>query len=151
MFFNNSALVLAQNTEVLQPTLFPFPFKAHLVFCIAALLLFVFQYIKDKKTYQLIFAVAVPASLLLWLSESRTLFYAVGVMEGVLLFAALVTAIIFRDKSKSEDKNVETDETVTEEASTESSEASPENNEEEPSVEPDVTEPVDEETAPGEE
>lgn len=149
MFFNNSALVLAQNTEVLQPTLFPFPFKAHLVFCIASLLLFVFQYIMDKKPYQLIFAVAVPASLLLWLSESRTLFYAVGIMEGVLLFAALVTGIIFRDKSKPGDKNMEVAET--EEASSECSEVSPENNEEEPSAEPDVTEPVDEESAPGEE
>ncbi|MBE6862487.1 MAG: hypothetical protein E7497_06280 [Ruminococcus sp.] len=128
MLFSNTALTLAQNTEVMQPTLFPFPFEAHIVFAILALVFFVFQFTREKKPYQLIMAIAVPFSLVLWLSESQTLFYAVGIIEAVLLFAALITSIIFRDKS-SDKENAEKN--TDNSAESDAEENSPEQSEEE--------------------
>ena len=126
MLFSNTSLTLAQNTEVMQPTLFPFPFEAHLVFAILALVFFVFQFAREKKPYQMIMAIAVPFSLILSISDNRTLFYIVGIVEAILLLAALITSFIFKDKSVPEEKN----ENKTEEnAEAEASEDSPENTE----------------------
>ncbi|MDD7184457.1 MAG: hypothetical protein PUH54_02095 [Oscillospiraceae bacterium] len=85
-------------TEVLQPNLFPFPFQHHLIFCCVALVFFVFLYMKYKKPHQLIMAIAIPFSLVLWISTSRVLFYAVGIIEVILLITALVLNIIHRKK-----------------------------------------------------
>ena len=85
-------------TEVLQPTLFPFPFQHHLIFCCVALVFFGYLYMKYKKPHQLIMAIAIPFSLVLWISTSRVLFYAVGIIEVILLITALVLNIIHRKK-----------------------------------------------------
>ncbi len=85
-------------TEVLQPNLFPFPFQHHLIFCCVALVFFGYLYMKYKKPHQLIMAVAIPFSLVLWISTNRVLFYAVGIIEVILLITALVLNIIHRKK-----------------------------------------------------
>ena len=85
-------------TEVLQPNLFPFPFQHHLIFCCVALVFFGYLYMKYKKPHQLIMAIAIPFSLVLWISTSRVLFYAVGIIEVILLITALVLNIIHRKK-----------------------------------------------------
>ena len=85
-------------TEVLQPNLFPFPFQHHLIFCCVALVFFGYLYMKYKKSHQLIMAVAIPFSLVLWISTNRVLFYAVGIIEVILLITALVLNIIHRKK-----------------------------------------------------
>lgn len=100
---------MAQIGNADQPGLFPFSFKIHVIFSCIAFVFLLFQFIRQKRPYQAIMAVAIPASLIIWLSESRTLFYGVGIMEIVFLLAALVTSIVFRDKSeekgsKSDDK-----------------------------------------------
>lgn len=97
---------MAQNAEVETPSLFPFPFHIHLIFSCLALVFFLFQFKREKKPYQLIMAAAIPFSLIIWLSESRTLFYAVGIAELVMLIAAFVSSIINRNK-----KPVHTEET----------------------------------------
>ncbi|HOR21856.1 MAG TPA: hypothetical protein PLY43_03955, partial [Ruminococcus sp.] len=90
MFTPNSILFMAQEVE--QPGLFPFPFGMHIVFAIIALIFFAYRFKTDKRPYQLIMAIAIPFSLLLWLSDSRSLYYFVGLSEGILLLAALITS-----------------------------------------------------------
>lgn len=101
------SLVLAAKAAN-HPSLFPFPFSTHLIFCCISLVFFIFQFSRQKKPYQLIMGFAIPFSLVMWLSESRTLFYAVGITEAVLFIAALVTAIIFKEKNEN-DENADTD------------------------------------------
>lgn len=45
-------------------------------------------------------AVAVPATLLLYVNSSKTWFYIIGFGELILLIAALITAIIDKRKEK---------------------------------------------------
>ena len=89
---------MAQTAEVEQPVLFPFPFRLHLGFCCIALVFFVLRFIKEKLPYQLIMAVAIPFSLIIWISNSKTLFYTVGIIELVLIVSAFVTSIVFKKK-----------------------------------------------------
>lgn len=96
---NSDILLTMAQTGNDVTSLFPFPFPLHVIFAIIALAFFVFRFIMEKKPFQLIFAVAVPFSLIIWVSNSRTLFYIVGLVEFVLLLAALITYFIFRDKS----------------------------------------------------
>ena len=96
---------LTQQAGIENPTLFPFPFNMHLIFACLAAIFFVYRFIVQRLPYQLIMAIAVLASLLIWVSESRTLFYAVGIIEAVLILAALVTSFIFHPKKIDEDKN----------------------------------------------
>lgn len=85
-------------TEVVQQNLFPFPFPHHLVFCCIALIFFGYMYMKYKRPHQLIMAIAIPLSLIIWVSTSKTLFYVVGIIEVLLLLAALVLNIIYRKR-----------------------------------------------------
>lgn len=97
-FYTVMEYITMNTTEVVQPNLFPFPFPVHLVFACIALFLFAYLFSKNKKPYQLIMAVAIPFSLTIWLSDSRTLFYAVGIVEFVLLIAAFISSIIYNKK-----------------------------------------------------
>lgn len=92
--------------EVEQPGLFPFPFKLHLIFCIISLLFFLYQFFKEKKYYQLIMGIAIPFSLIIHISENRTLFYTVGAVEAVLLIAAFIASFFDNRRAK---KKQETD------------------------------------------
>lgn len=94
---------LTQQAGVENPSLFPFPFKMHLIFACIGAIFFAYRFFTQKRPYQLIMAIAIPASLIIWLSESRTLFYGLGIAEAVLILAAAVTSIIFRAPAESED------------------------------------------------
>lgn len=99
MNFSDLFLTMAQTPEIQQTSLFPFPFGLHLMFCIVSLIFFVFRFVKGKSPYQLIMAVAIPFSLIIWLSSSKTLFYTVGIVEAVLLVTAFITSIVCRKKT----------------------------------------------------
>ncbi len=58
------------------------------------------QFIRMRRMYQLVFAVAVPATLLLYINESRTWFYGIGVFELVMLILAIVTVCIDHTRAK---------------------------------------------------
>ncbi len=105
---------LTQQAEIENPTLFPFPFNMHLIFACLATVFFVYRFATQKLPYQLIMAIAIPASLLIWVSESRTLFYAVGIIELVLILAALVTSFIFKPKEIVNDEEDDDNEAVAE-------------------------------------
>lgn len=95
-------LTFAANGE--KPALFPFPFKFHLILAAVSVLFFLISFARYKKPYQVIFTIAVPFSLLIWKAEgNRTLYYAIAVIEAVLILAALVSAFIFKSKNEEDD------------------------------------------------
>lgn len=98
MNFSDLFLTMAQTTEIEQTSLFPFPFSLHLIFCCISLIFFIWRFIKEKLPYQLIMAVAIPFSLLIWLSDNKTLFYSIGIIETVLLIGAFVTSLVYKKK-----------------------------------------------------
>lgn len=104
MNFSDLFLTMAQISEIEQTSMFPFPFGLHVVFCCISLVFFLYRFIVQKSPYQLIMAVAIPFSLVIWLSNSKTLFYAVGIVELVLLVSAMITSVVCNKKNK---KNVE--------------------------------------------
>ncbi len=82
-------------------TTFPISFTWHLVFSILACVFFLIQYVRLKKSYQLLIAVGIPASLCIYIQpENSSLFYTVGVFEIVLLMGALVFAFVERNHRK---------------------------------------------------
>ncbi|MBQ8297327.1 MAG: hypothetical protein IJX77_06050 [Ruminococcus sp.] len=81
-----------------KPGLFPFPFNVHLIFACLGLVFFMIMYSREKKPYQLIMGIAIPFSLVLWLSDSKTLFYFVGAAEVLMLAAAFVSTFIWKKK-----------------------------------------------------
>lgn len=87
---------LAETTD---PGLFPFPYGVHLMFSLCALVFFAYRFYTQKRPFQLIMAIAIPFSLTLWLSDNKTLFYSVGIIELVLVLAAVVTSFIFKAPS----------------------------------------------------
>lgn len=107
MNLSDMLITMSQASEIEQPGLFPFPFDLHVIFVCVATLFLAFQFYKERKPYQLIMCVAIPVSLAIWLSEDRTLFYGIGIIEAVLLLAAFVTSIIFRKKDTPEDEAAE--------------------------------------------
>lgn len=97
---------LAQQAEVESPSLFPFPFRLHLIFACIGAIFFAYRFYTQRRPFQLIMAVAIPFSLAVWLSDSRTVFYGVGIAETVLILAAIVTSFIFkapRDEEKADE------------------------------------------------
>lgn len=106
----NSDMFLTMAAKELENTnLFPFPFSLHLIFCIIALVFFIYRFVTDKKPFQLIMALAVPFSITIHISDSHTWFYIVGLIELILVIAAFVTSIIFRDKNKSAENSDKTE------------------------------------------
>lgn len=94
-FFTVAAL--AADAEA--PTLFPYPFSFHVTFVIIATLFFGISFAKLKRPYQLILAIAVPFSLLLWVADNNRIFYyAIGVVELLLIAAAFLTSVFLRPK-----------------------------------------------------
>ncbi len=79
----------------MEPTVFPISQDKHIIFCIIATLLFLIQFARTKRWYQLVMALAIPASLLIYIQpENTTLYYAVGITEVVLLLLTLILNII---------------------------------------------------------
>lgn len=96
MNISNTFLTMA---EVSEPALFPFPLGLYAIFCVVALAFFVYRFVKEKAPYQIIMAIAIPFSLLIGLSNGKTLFYLVGIVELILLLSALVLSIVCKKKT----------------------------------------------------
>lgn len=102
MNFSDAFLMLLQQTSVEKPSLFPFPFSMHLALVCIGAAFFVYRYTVQKRPNQMLMAIAMIASMAVWLSESRVLYYVVGVMELVLLVSCFVTSLIFKPVDESE-------------------------------------------------
>ncbi len=80
---------------------FPISLTMHIILALLALLVFGMQFIRFRKTHHLVLAIALPCTLLPYLSDNQTFFYTVGVFEGVaLLLAAILAQTLDRDKSE---------------------------------------------------
>lgn len=88
--------VMTQQSEIEKPTLFPFPFNMHLVFACIGAIFFAYRFFTQRRPFQLIMAVAIPLSLIIWISESKTVFYGLGIIEALLILAAVITSFIFK-------------------------------------------------------
>lgn len=76
-------------------TVFPISMQQHIVFAGIAFVFFLLQFFRTRRWYQPVMAVAVAVSLLIYVNvQSNPLFYTVGILEGVLLIAALVLSIV---------------------------------------------------------
>ncbi|MBR5373000.1 MAG: hypothetical protein IK130_12400 [Oscillospiraceae bacterium] len=96
----NINLLMELNTNT-----FTLSFNQHLVFALIAGIFFLLQFIRTRRYYQLIMAGAIFASLLIYLSDSRALFYGVGVLELILLIAALIVSIVQNRMDKKREAN----------------------------------------------
>lgn len=84
-------------------TTFPISLTWHLVFSVLACVFFLVQYVRTKKSFQLLMAIGIPASLCIYIQpENSSLFYAVGSFEAVLLIGAVVFAFVERSHRKQE-------------------------------------------------
>ncbi len=85
---------------------FPISFPIYLGFCIIAAVFFVFLYVFRRRPQQLLLAIAVLASLIIFIDkDNSSLFAAVGWFELIILVAALVFSIVYavRDNRQKED------------------------------------------------
>ena len=81
------------------------PCLSHCTVC-AGCVFFLAQFIRLKKPYQLMMAIAMPASLLIYIQpESRTLFYTIGLLVALDLLLALVISLIQRFRHPQEKKS----------------------------------------------
>ena len=99
------------------PTIFPFPFTFHLVFAVISFIFFIVSFFRYRKPYQLLFAVGIPLSLLLWLAENnRNMYYGIGILELIIMLLALITSVACKPKkeetakAKAEEKADKTEE-----------------------------------------
>ncbi len=102
---NLEMLSLMASQEIEKPNLFPFPFNMHLIFSALALVFFIYRFTTQKKPFQLILAIAIPLSLTVWISENRTWFYILGLIELILLVIAFITSLIFKKKMPAEENS----------------------------------------------
>lgn len=71
---------------------FPIRIELHIVLALLAFLVFGLQFIRYRKSHHLVLAIALPCTLLPYLSQSRILFYAVGIGELAALAASAILA-----------------------------------------------------------
>ncbi|MCD7960164.1 MAG: hypothetical protein LUF89_12070 [Ruminococcus sp.] len=87
-------------------TTFPISMGYHIFFGVVACLFFLMQYYRLRRPYQLILAIAMPASLLIYIDTSnQSLFHVVGLFELVMLLGAIILSIVFRIR-RGKDKNM---------------------------------------------
>lgn len=80
---------------------FPISMTMHIILALLALLVFGMQFIRYRKSHHLILAIALPCTLLPYLTDNQTFFYTIGVFEGVaLILAAILSQTIDRDKEE---------------------------------------------------
>lgn len=99
MNFPDTFSVLAQISDEI-PTVFPFPFNMHLILSVISVFFFGYRFAVQKRPYQLIFAIAVPLSMTIWISNNRTFFYILGLVELILIASALILSIAIKPKEK---------------------------------------------------
>lgn len=91
----------------MENSLFPIKIEMHIIFAVVAAAIFIMQFIRLRKKYYLVLAIAVPATLLAYLIDSRAFFYGLGIAEGAALIAALILSKT-TDRDKAEPESTET-------------------------------------------
>jgi len=84
---------------------FPLELSKHIIFCIIGFVFFIFQFFRQGFKYQIMSAVAIAATLLLYLNDSTAWRYAVGIFELVMIIA---TFAVMSVEKKNAEKKAET-------------------------------------------
>ena len=84
--------------------IFPLPFPVHIGFCIIGLLFFIIQYNRKKYIYQLLLAIAIPSTLLVYICRSDTAFMIFGLEELILFILIMVSIFITKKRLAKEEK-----------------------------------------------
>lgn len=95
MNFSDMITTLSQQTEMVKPELFPFPFKSHLIFCCIGFIFLAYRFYTQRRPHQIIMAFALPISLMVWLSEKKSVYYTMGIIELVLIVAAIAATVVY--------------------------------------------------------
>ena len=103
---------------------FPLAMDKHIIFCIIGFVFFMFQFFRQGFKYQVMSAVAIAATLLLYVNDSTSWRYFIGVVELILII--LIFVVMTSEKKKAEQKLPASEEAATETASEETAEASAE-------------------------
>ena len=103
------SVFMSQVADAERPSLFPFPYWMHYPFVAVATLFFLISFLKQRKPYQLIFAIAIPLTLCMRFvtEKDRTLFYILGAIELALILIAAITAIVCKPKKKEENTSAD--------------------------------------------
>ncbi|HRR75541.1 MAG: hypothetical protein IJK31_08080 [Ruminococcus sp.] len=94
MNIQDMLITMDQTSEAVQPSLFPFPLGLHMAFVSIAVIFFIYRFYVQKRPYQVLIASAIFVSLGFWLSESKAVYYGIGILQVLLLIAALVSTFI---------------------------------------------------------
>lgn len=73
--------------------IFPLPFTTHIVFAAVAFLFFIVQFVRTKYKYEPVMAMAVAATMLIYLKDNKMWIYGIGILEFGLLIIALVLSV----------------------------------------------------------
>lgn len=88
--------------------LVPLPLPAHIIFCIVGTLYFGFRYYQKNYLYYLLLAVAIPSTLLIYMSNERWYFIALAIEEFILAVMIFVNMRKVEKQKKTEEKAAET-------------------------------------------
>ena len=94
---------------------FPIRIELHIVLALLAFLVFGLQFIRYHKSHHLILAIALPCTLVPYVFDSKTVFFAVGIGEIVALALALILSQTL-DKEKEPVKEIEEEKSPEDEA-----------------------------------
>ncbi len=78
---------------------FPLEFSKHVIFCVIGVLFFVLQYFRQGYKYQLITAAAILGTMLLYVSQSNTWRYGVGIFEAILIIIIFIVMSVEKKKA----------------------------------------------------
>jgi predicted membrane protein len=97
-------------TPTMNPEMIPYTFEAHIVFCIIGVITFIYQFCRYKYGYYVLSAVALAASLLIYVDRSENFFYTIGIAELAMIIVIWVMSLIeprMRAKKKNNISNLE--------------------------------------------
>ena len=94
---------------------FPIRIELHIVLALLAFLVFGLQFIRYHKSHHLLLAIALPCTLLPYLFDSKTVFFAIGIGEIVALTAAFILSQTL-DKEKEPVKEIQDEQSPEDEA-----------------------------------
>ncbi|NLT10007.1 MAG: hypothetical protein GXY08_10960 [Ruminococcus sp.] len=109
MNIQDMLITMEQEAEAVQPSLFPFTLGMHMTFVSIAVIFFIYRYYVQKRPYQVIIASAIFVSLGFWLSESKTVYYGIGILQVLLLIAALISTFVCKPAEAAADAKADTE------------------------------------------
>ena len=80
--------------DQMQNVYVPLPFKAHLIFCIIATIVYALEIYRKKSPHYIFMMLAVDATLMMQFFNDSKAVVILAVIEGLLLGAAIVSAVL---------------------------------------------------------